>query len=316
MTAKFLGNFSVSEKARQSVIAFDIHLVSVNAQVIQRVSLEGKSPASLLDPEVTNVDFLDTLARLVFQSEGWHVVGRSSGHRHVKPVLTMATTVHNVTLSLDTVATKTNLQSGRHGDAGIRIILSGFQSTFAQDTADLAMEELSVDLEHSSPEIAVAIALALAHTAKNLSRIHERWSRGVAQHPCRISSTASSCLPSITSSSTLTSTIQPSYLVQNGRPNKLRTDAILRLLHHLRRCLQETNTQNRQTIGSDSTADVALDSNTSLPLLESRLMSLASDADTSNTSNTSTFGEVVPNLATDGSATVHVSWNSVCFGGP
>lgn len=153
-----------------------------------------------------------------------------------------------------------------------------------------------MDFSHSSPNIAVSIALALAHTAKNLSRTHERWC-------LRDSMSMRKLLYHILSTSVDKfivdpySTIQPSYLVQSGRPNKLRTDAILRLLHHLRRCLQEMDDHERQAFFSDA---ATLETDAALgrihPLLESRLVNLASDADTSNALNIATLERLYPSL--------------------
>lgn len=300
MTAKFLSDFSGSEPKspdipRPSKTLFDIHLSTVSIQLIQLVV--GMQGDTTVPNSTFNFNRQATIAMLDFQSHGLHVAGNMvERDTATPPVWTAAGAVHNMSLNLDNIPDRTVSQMGLHRDTSIAIIFTAFRAKIAAPVLDIGMHGVSVSLGHSSPENMASAGFSLVKICEEILGIHKKWKR-------RDSMSEQYLLYQILVSSADKfvvdpySTIQPSYLVQSGRPDKLRTNAILKLLHHLRRCFQEMSASERQAVlsackgsGPDDIASQVL------PLLKSRLMSLAVDADASNTSNMSTLERLLPAL--------------------
>jgi hypothetical protein len=237
----------------------------------------------LQESEVAQLSRQNATATIDMRLDGCHIVGNIGREDRADPAMWLVvTTIRDVSLDLHSVASKSPSQRDLQGDADVDIFVSGFEGKLSPDKADIGMRRVSVDIGHSSPEYVAATGLALADSVKELSRIYKRWS-------VRASTSTQNLLYGILEASANKfivdpySTIQPSYLVQRGRPNKLRTDPILVLLHYLRRCLREMGPSERQAIRStymELEPDVLF--KTLLPLLESRLVALALDAEASN----------------------------------
>jgi len=296
LTANFLGNFTGSAKSSQSATNFDIHLSSVYMRVVQLVSC-GKPSVYMPDSEVAPLGRQNATATIDVRLDGSHIVGNVAKENHADPaVWTVATTIHNVSLDLNSVAHKNASRRDLEGDADVDIFMSGFEGKLSPDKVDIGMRRVSVDIGHSGPEHVAATGLALADSVNDLLRIYSRWS-------VRASTSTQNLLYGVLDASADKfivdpySTIQPSYLVQSGRPNKLRTDPILVLLHYLRRCLREMGPSERQIVRTaymELEPDVLLTK--LLPLLESRLVALALDADASNGRDLSTIEILFPSL--------------------
>lgn len=219
-------------------------------------------------------------------------MGHTTGE-DLNPVMwTVATEIHDVTLTLNSVAHTNISRLDLEGSAGMIISLSHFEGKFTSDRVDVGVHRVSVDMGHSSPEYAAVTGLALADSAENLSRTYQRWR-------LRTSTSTRDLLFGLLVASVDKfiidpySTIQPSYLVQRGRPNQLRTDATLVLLHHLRRCLGDMGPSERQAIW---TAQTGLEPDILNKLLESRLVTLALEADASHGSNLPILERLFPSL--------------------
>jgi hypothetical protein len=266
-------------------------------QVVQLVSCEKPSVCLAEDSEMAQLCCQRTTTMIDVQLNDCHIIGSIAKEAHADPgVWTVATTFHDVSIDHCCVPEAHTSEPDLQGNADVDIFLSRFEGKFAPNGADIGLHGVTVDIGHSSPEYVAATGLAISDIAKHLSRTYKRWN-------LHASTSTQNLLYRVLNTSVDQfiidpySTIQPSYLVQRGRPNKLRTDPILVLLHYLRRCLREMEPSDRQAVRTshaDLEPDVLL--TRLVPLLESRLMTLALDADTSNSSYRSTLERLFPNL--------------------
>lgn len=180
-------------------------------------------------------------------------------------------------------------------ESTVDVLLPSFEFQLSPDKITIGLHGLSVNLGHSSPEHVIATGVALNGTATQLSHIYKRWKEASSTFNQRllygillVSAEKQIVDPY--------STTQPSYLIQSGRPNKLRTDPILVLLHYLRRCLLHMTALERGDLHSKGRMDPSALVDSLLPLLESRLTSLALDADASGVSNRDALAPLLPSL--------------------
>ncbi|KAI0314094.1 hypothetical protein OF83DRAFT_1165342 [Amylostereum chailletii] len=93
------------------------------------------------------------------------------------------------------------------------------------------------------------------------------------------------------------STIQPSYLIQSGRPHALRVSAISKLLVHLRTCLQTMDPEKRQAIcTSQADGVIAISGEDVATLLIGQLVGLAVDADMATVAVSQLLAKLFPSL--------------------
>lgn len=307
MTSQHLGDLLASQKPEGDTKIIDVHLLSVEAQLVQLVTYK-KSSASLSDTKHAFVGPQRAISTITFRSSnGWHISGSVSGEEEAGPP--RFSLGCDMSLSMDTVAAR---KRSLYDDAMADIMMSGIEAQISSEGVEIGLYSLAVDLGHSSSEQVVATGLVLARTTRELLDIYKRWNT-------RSSTLAQNLLYRVLKSSSDKfivdpySTIQPSYLVQSGRPKRLRTDAILVLLHYLRRSLGQMNSSERQAfLSPEPDVDANVPNDKLLPLLESHLASLALDADSSNISNISTLVKFFPILQStvDSTPTPAISLNS------
>lgn len=158
--------------------------------------------------------------------------------------------------------------------ASMKFAQSGFIADFGK---------LSVEIGHIGPELVTAACLALASSASSrclqvITRVKEyqqRRQRTIIATILKLSEDRPVIDP--------LSTIQPSYLVQSGLPQLLRTDISFRFLYHLRNCLDKPISQL-----SDEVEVEELNS-----LIEARLTRLDPDASIADYQNS--FGSCFDN---------------------
>jgi hypothetical protein len=225
-----------------------------------------------------------------------HLTGRSSDS--LRPISwNLAIKFADLSLSLGIVGNRRSAQQNPNPlrKAALDISLSCFQGKLREGEIDITWDAVSAELGHTSPEHIATTGMALGQSIGELSRLHH-------QAALRNSTLTGKIIYDVLKSSKNKSiidplsTIQPSYLVQSGRPHKLRTDPTFKFLFHLRNCLWHLADIERGAFRSlrDDGESIPIDDIT--PMLESRLVSLALDTETSNNTNLAILETIFPDL--------------------
>jgi hypothetical protein len=257
---------------------FDVRITSVRFQVVQVV----RKPRDQRDgiPDVVHHYPEDEVAVVDLQA---HDIGlKAQIHKEEKHLQqSFAASVHRVGLNLDLY----DMRSSANPRTIVQVSLSDLTSALFHKHADLSWTALSVALEmdvaayisevvsaHMDP-ITCAISAyrrlqsqVLAGARFRVLRILQ-WSKG----PSGVDPL---------------STIQPSYLVQTGRPHEIRVQAALKILFYIRNCLRFLSAEERKTICHlIGAGDTVVTREEVVALLEKQLAGLAVDADAANLAN-------------------------------
>ena len=312
MLTQLLGDILDSKTYQRSSTIFDVHLNSISMQVFQLipfhdhlVNASQQTVPSLNRPSVT--------ALVGLGATGIHIkTNMFSEAPNIPSSWNVSGAIQNTWANLGIISTVGYSKPSWTADTDFDIDMSGLQFQVASDEVDLGIGNVSFDIGDSSPENLVVTGLALAESSRQLMDVKDRWTR-------RGQVTTQFLLYHIFMSSADKiivdpySTVQPSYLVQCGRPNKLRTDPIFRILHHLRRCLAEMD-MSEYHLSASLSPDSATITERLLPLLDSRLLSLTLDADASNESSLLILEKLIPNLHSAGHAKSHDTKVTIAHG--
>ncbi|KAI0705009.1 hypothetical protein C8T65DRAFT_728083 [Cerioporus squamosus] len=143
------------------------------------------------------------------------------------------------------------------------------------------------DIGHSGPDFVLSTALVLVRYSWGIvlaqSQMNDHASIRQIVHGILAYSHERSVVDPL-------STIQPSYLVQNGLPDKLRKDTTFKFLVYLRNCLRFLDEQERRAIHT-SQPDVSLDD--VLDAMQNQWFGAAGDDDSSHLSQQSLLQKVL-----------------------
>jgi hypothetical protein len=300
--AKYLDSFSASKQGWQKVTFVDAHIASVRLRIMQRISVLEQNPPTLSGTlEDQRLDHQNAITVIGLCSDSWHVTGQFT-----KPPTSMAP-VASSTFSHSFAFGKTSItldsvmherpshysQSMAPRVTVLGLLLSSSRGTVTQDSVQFISDGISVELDHIGPEYLVGTGLALASVVRKLSKVQQKWSEYSTSLTRQILYNVLVCSKDKSVIDPL-STIQPSYLVQSGWPHELRTDTTFKFLFHLRSCLWHLNDNERHAFECATQTTPVLDD--LVPMLESRLRNLASDADAWNVVNQATAETLCPRL--------------------
>ncbi|KXN92475.1 Protein CSF1 [Leucoagaricus sp. SymC.cos] len=142
----------------------------------------------------------------------------------------------------------------------------------------LAWLDSTVAIGHQGPELVTAAAINLEH---GLSQCLKTF-RLIERHNEAVIQTMTYKIMDLSESLTIVdplSTIQPSYLVQEGIPHALRTDSTFRFLFHLRNCLLNFRPEDRAHISNAQGSADTVNPDTFASALHSRFFHLDQDLD-------------------------------------
>ncbi|KAJ7096249.1 hypothetical protein C8R44DRAFT_371827 [Mycena epipterygia] len=258
MLAGYLATFGKPIHVAQTTV-FDIRLSSAHVHILHEVKLAESDNSR--NPH-QDASILNNMAHLQCHLKDVHVIGTSKQDNMV-----LDGRFSQLSLALNPIITgrpSEPLENRTLFDLSI----TTFILTVLNHNPEAVLGGIALQLSHQSPEYITAAGIALSKTIKQLSAVQQKWER-------RNSRMASDVVYSILQVShdkpviDPLSTIQPSFLVQSGTPQKLRIDTIFRFLFHLRNCLWEMGDNVAGVSESDPTAFI--------PLLESRLATLDPD---------------------------------------
>jgi hypothetical protein len=256
----------LSAKEKRTCIVFDVDVDDVASQAIQHTPmLDENRPNIFKTKTFTPPSNLDILSILRFSATGI----RFSGIFRPK-LLIITASLSNIAVSLHISMDKRTLHLSQPQSTIFDFKCSSTSINFAQSSFAADFGEISVEIGHIGPELITAACLALTSSAsshflqvtKRVKEHQKRKQRMIIAAILKLSQERPVIDP--------LSTIQPSYLVQSGLPQLLRTDVSFRFLYHLRNCLDKP-------LGELASSEVDVEELNSL--VEARLTRL--DPDTS-----------------------------------
>ena len=258
-----LGELLHSERSAQHTVV-EIFLPHAHISICHKLNAD--------DPPPSSVDRQLHVSEIIVESHRlhWYQNCHSTPHSTISASfegLSLKTTVDSATpvpASSQNRCTSSNVYAFNHRRVCIEYV--GGQLELA---CDLAVTKL----EHDAPQILVDVLQEFVREQRCLVDVFGRFRSDTALAKGEI---ISRVLMSTDGKAIIDplSTIQPSYLVQGGRPYKLRTDLIFRFLFHLRNCLGHLRSSRCQ-LSREALNDETAVSN----LLQSRLSALALDVD-------------------------------------
>jgi len=182
--------------------------------------------------------------------------------------------------------------------------LSGVTSAFVHKRADLVWRALSVELETEAadyvPEVVSAHTDTIIDAIGAYRRLRSRILSGarVRVHLILQWAQKHSVVDPL-------STIQPSYLVQTGRPREIRVHPASKILLYIRSCLRFLSAEERETVHHlTGEEDDSVTREDVIALLEGQLAGLAIDGDPTGLANLSIIARIfgAPDLPRPGPA--------------
>lgn len=172
--------------------------------------------------------------------------------------------------SLDTSIDRRTLSTSQPQSTILHFLLSSSSIHLSRQTLHADLGKVSLDIGHRGPELVMATGLSLASSATYLLKLVQSQR---AQQLLEQRSIITDILNYSQEGPFIDplSTIQPSYLVQSGTPQLLRTDVSFKFLYHLLNCLS-TIDPSRKQLPSETDLEELTSS------IEARLMHLDPDA--------------------------------------
>jgi hypothetical protein len=169
------------------------------------------------------------------------------------------------------------------------------QNTVSPENVAIKFQSISMELDHTGPEMITATGVAVGKSANQLLIMLNKLAlRSTTRKPNMLFS-----ILDVSRSKVIVdplSTIQPSYLVQSGLPHQLRTDSTFKFLFYLRNCLWHLESYERRALSELMQLHATTTADETAAMLESCLISLSSDADTSIVADITILDRLFPNL--------------------
>lgn len=257
----------------------DIHIPSVEVYSLNLVHALGppgpadrnvKKPALPGEPRVTVVELT---------AEGLHLRSRSLSGANRPSRNDVSVAFSSLRAAL--VSKAHSRGSYRQDPTSLCYIAMGpsFASIIRRDII-VSLGVLSSDIGHSAPDYLFATSVVLMKTLVGMAKAQKSSRASVAITDPQLIHAVLKCSHERAVVDPL-STIQPSFLIQYGLPDRLRKDATFKFLVYLRSCLRFLDDRDRQTIYT-SEVDVTVDD--VLDTLQTQWYNLAGDDDSSSLS--------------------------------
>ena len=294
-TAHIRDLISEQEAVKDSI--FDVQISSIRVQLVQLMHRPRDQHDGFLHvPDVAHYHAEEEVA--VVDLQLFDVGLKRQAHKDDKHHRqSFAVSANHFEVSLDLHDVHHSLDLSKHRTL-MMASLSGVTSAFAHKRADLVWTALSVELETEAadyiPEVVSAHMDSIIDAIAAYRRLNSRILSGarVRVHLILQWSQKHSVVDPL-------STIQPSYLVQTGRPREIRTHPASKILIYIRSCLRFLSAEEREAIhhltGAENDSVTREDV---IALLEGQLAGLAIEGDATGLANlgviTRLFG--APNL--------------------
>ncbi|KAJ7680397.1 hypothetical protein DFH06DRAFT_1404238 [Mycena polygramma] len=273
MLADYLGGFGRPTESAQTTV-YDIQLSSVDVNIIQEVKPANSDTGR---PLHTPPSIADNMARLRCHLMDVHVIGtlKQDG---------VACDARFAQMILALNPTAAERSPGPTENAIFHLAITTFILDMSKKRPEVLLGGIVLQLAHQSLEYMTVAGIALSKSVQQLLLVKQKLERRNSTmtadvvHRILYASHGKHVIDPL-------STIQPSFLVQSGTPQALRTDTIFRFLFHLRHCLWELG----DNVPVSTQPDESL-----IPLLESRLSTL--DPDVFHDAHLSSLYPLFPSL--------------------
>lgn len=271
--ASYLGKMSTI-KASQSCIIFEASVPSAAVHILQRIIMsDGHPTISREFSETDKASSLDVISVVQCNIGGITATGMLSEQN-----VSVTAGLDRLSLTLDMSLDKRTIQPASSNEFVFSYTLEDVKTDLTRDNFTVEWGNNLAQIGHLGPEYMVATCIALARNGEQLAAVGQKWK----QHSSGLTQTIVFNILRRSENQPIVdplSTIQPSYLIQSGIPQKLRTDTTFRFLFHLRNCLWHLNGDDRSMPQLDQ-GDMRSfrDRNEFISLLESRLLALDQDA--------------------------------------
>ena len=263
---------------------FDVQISSIRAQAVQIVQKpRGQHDGFLHAPDATHDLSGEKVAVLDFQI--FNLALKAQLHKeenHSRQSFAVSANHAALSLDLHDVHSPVN-RWGVH--TAVKASLSEVTSALIHKRADLAWRALSVVLEVDAPDYISEVILAhtdpIIHAVNTYQRLQSRL----------IIAARDSVYQTLQRSKNLSvvdplSTIQPSFLIQTGRPHEIRVHAASKILLYIRSCLRSLTSEEREAVSHlTRVEETEVTREEVVALLEGQLAGLAVDTDAIGLSN-------------------------------
>jgi hypothetical protein len=274
----------LAERAAVKDSIFDVQVSSIRVQVVQLMhTLRYQHDGFLHVPESAHHHVEDEVAVVDLQLFDLGLKGQvHKEDKHHRQSFAVSANHFGVSLDLHDVRHLSDLSKRR---TVMMASLSGVASTFAHKRADLIWRALSVELETEAadyiPEVVSVHTDSIIDAIGAYRRLHSRILSGARARVHLILQWAQkhSVVDPL-------STIQPSYLVQTGRPREIRIHPASKILIYIRSCLRFLSAEEREAIRYlTEREDDSVTREDVIALLEGQLAGLAIDGDATALAN-------------------------------
>lgn len=274
-------------------IITDINLTSVHILLFQHIPLVGNKTPETSRLEHAILESPGIVVAIDSFLHGVRLFGNSVHKHHV-----LSGSIEGLAIGMNVVTDQRLAAQDspfRHKTGLFNLNLADIAVTLTSGNAQVALRTIAAGIGHLAPEYLAASAIAIQRLFRDLLSIWTKWS----EH--NLTRTQNLIYDILQSSNEKTiidplSTIQPSYLVQGGRPHELRTDTNFKFLFHLRNCLWHLEGGERHQFRSMQPSVIPVSMDGISLLLQSCLMSLALDPDASSVSQISVLEPIFPGL--------------------
>ncbi|KAH9930383.1 hypothetical protein B0H21DRAFT_878964 [Amylocystis lapponica] len=284
MMTKYIQTISSDSEAHDKTTSFDVHLSFVQLHSIQFVDsgdpgiFDGrddgiKSCLHLKEGIATAVDL---------RLDDWHISGSLAEYHAGSPSQHSITTyIGDLSLSLLTEQEMTAVDGGLSIHPTCHISFSRSRISMVAQELVVVFDDLAANLGHAAPEVVLATAAVTSRFVQCLSTSHKRSSthtpaldQQIIHQVLKYSRQRPVVDP--------LSTIQPSYLVQTGRPDMLRKNTSFKFLVYLRVCLRYLEgPERRAVVGLQPDLESRVSLQEVLSTLDSQYFSHVGEDDTS-----------------------------------
>ncbi|THH30793.1 hypothetical protein EUX98_g3395 [Antrodiella citrinella] len=240
LMSRHIKSFSVTivEKFRKLLVV-DVSIPLLDVTVAQAVShMEDRNRISDIHPPRN-----DLLSSLVLEIHGIQHKGRLETGLGIDHDAAFTSSFAHANVKLLDREASLESRDISHAACGIKADFTSVSLVRTKATLDLG--RTNVDIEHSAPELLLASAASVLKCAERITKALKGPSeldmyRQVIFEVINFSRERSIVDPF--------STIQPSFLIQSGRPHDIRTDGAFRFLIYLRTCLRYLEPDERRAV--------------------------------------------------------------------
>ena len=263
---------------------FDVQVSTIRVQVVQLMhTLRDHNDGFLYVPDVVHHHVEEEVAVVDFQL--FDLGLKAQVHKEDKhPRQSFALSANHFGVSLELHGVHHPSDLSRHRTV-MTASLSGVTATFVHKRADLVWRAFSVELETEAadyiPEVVSAHTDTIIDAIDAYRRLRSRIQSGarVRVHLILKWAQKHSVVDPL-------STIQPSYLVQTGRPREIRVHPASKILLYIRSCLRFLSVEERETIHHlTGLEDDSVTREDVIALLDGQLTGLAIDGDAAGLAN-------------------------------